>query len=92
LRTYFEQRRLLLNFDWDDLGESVEPLYSACKALPSQERQLAWVDFETVYGLCSRRGLQTLLDASGRSREDVAASMGKGSIAATRQGEESGAV
>jgi hypothetical protein len=81
LRTYFEQRRLLLNFDWDGLGESVEPLYSACKALPSQERQVAWVDFETVYGLCSRRGLQTLLDASGRSREDVAASMGKGSIA-----------
>lgn len=81
LRAYFEQRRLLLDFDWDGLGESIEPLHDACKALPNQDRQLVWVDFETVYGLCSRRGLQTLLEAAGPSREDVAASMGKGSIA-----------
>lgn len=81
LRTYFEQRRLLLDFDWDGLGESVEPLYYACRGLPNEDRQIVWVDFENVYGLCSRRGLQTLLDAAGPDREAVGTSMGKGTVA-----------
>lgn len=83
LRTYFEQRRLLLDFDWDGLGESVEPLYNAWMGLPGKERHACWVDFETAFGLFSRRGIQTLLDSAGSpaEREKVLATMGKGSTA-----------
>jgi hypothetical protein len=59
LRTYFEQRRLLLDFDGDGLGESVEPLHDAWMGLPGKERHACWVDFETAFGLSSRRGIQT---------------------------------
>ena len=83
LRAYFEQRRLLLGFDWDGLGESVEPLYDAWMGLAGNERHACWVDFETAFGLCSRRGIQTLLDSTGNSdeRERVLETMGKGTVA-----------
>lgn len=81
LRTYFEQRRLLDDFDWDGLGEPVEPLHTAWMALPAKDRHTVWVDFENVFGLCSRRGLQTLLESAGTDRERVASAMGKGSTA-----------
>ncbi len=83
LRMYFEQRRLLLDFDWEGLGDSVEPLYEAWMGLPGKERHACWVDFETAFGLSSRRGIQTLLDSTGRSaeRERVLAAMGKGTVA-----------
>jgi len=81
LRTYFEQRNLLADFDWDSLGDSIEPLHAAVMSLPVKDRHAVWVDFENAFGLRSRRGLQTLLDAAGADREQVAASMGKGATA-----------
>jgi len=81
LRKYFEQHHLLDGFDWDGLDESVEPLHAAWMELPAKERNAVWVDFESVLGLCSRRGLGTLLESAGAGRERVAAAMGKGSTA-----------
>ncbi len=83
LRAYFEQRRLLMDFDWDGLGESIEPLHDAWMGLPGKERHACWVDFETAFGLSSRRGIQTLLDSTGSSaeRERVLETMGKGTVA-----------
>ncbi len=83
LRAYFEQRRLLMDFDWDGLGESIEPLHDAWMGLPGKERHACWVDFETAFGLSSRRGIQTLLDSTGSSaeRERVLKTMGKGTVA-----------
>lgn len=83
LRAYFEQRRLLMDFDWDGLGESIEPLHDAWMGLPGKDRHACWVDFETAFGLSSRRGIQTLLDSTGSSaeRERVLETMGKGTTA-----------
>lgn len=81
LREYFEQHNLLSDFDWNGLPNSVEPLYSAWMALPARDRQAVWVDFETAFGLSSRRGIQTLVDAGRSSNEDVLLVMGKGSNA-----------
>jgi hypothetical protein len=64
LQEYFEQRRLLLYFDWDD-GD-IEPLYSAWMGLPAQEHRAVSVDFQRLTSLCSKQGIQTLLDV-GRS-------------------------
>lgn len=83
LRIYFEQRRLLDGFDWDGLGDEMEPLHDAWMALPGKEGHACWVDFETAFGLFSRRGIQTLLDSAGSTaeREKVLSTMGKGSTA-----------
>ncbi len=83
LRRYFEDKNLLTGFDWDSLGESIEPLYDAWMRLPGKERHACWVDFETVFGLSSRRGIQTVLDSTsgGAERERVLNTMGKGTAA-----------
>ena len=83
LRRYFGDKKLLAEFDWDSLSESVEPLYDAWLRLPSKERHACWVDFETAFGLSSRRGIQTILDSTGSSaeRERVLETMGKGTVA-----------
>src|SRR5690348_4788512 len=50
-------------------------------ALPAGDKQAIWVDFENASGLCSRRGIQTLVDSAGPGRDGVLSCMGKGSIA-----------
>ena len=83
LRAYFERRRLLSDFDWDGVGGDVDPLCQAWMGLPAKERHACWVDFETAFGLFSRRGIQTLLDSTGSTaeRDKVLATMGKGTLA-----------
>ncbi len=83
LQRYFEERDLLKEFDWEGLGDDKAPLYEAWMALPGKVRHACWVDFEAAFGLFSRRGIQTLLDSAGSpaEREQVLATMGKGSTA-----------
>jgi len=81
LQSYFAQRDLLTDFDWDDGEEDIEPLYARWMALPPGVKQAIWVDFENASGLCSRRGIQTLIDSAGPDRDRVLNCMGKGNTA-----------
>lgn len=83
LKKYFEQHNLPEEFDWDGLGDDLEPLHAAWMSLPGKEKHSCWVDFETAFGLFSRHGIQTLLDSAETSseREKVLETMGKGSTA-----------
>lgn len=83
LQRYFRERDLLSGFDWEGLGDDRAPLYEAWMALPGKVRHACWVNFETAFGLFSRRGIQTLLDSAGSpaEREKVLGTMGKGSTA-----------
>lgn len=81
LQSYFEQRSLLTEFGWDAVADDVEHLYVAWMGMPAADRQAAWVDFENAFGLCSRRGIQTLIEAGRSLNEDVLPAMGRGSNA-----------
>lgn len=83
LQRYFAELGLLREFDWEALGDDKVPLYEAWMALPGKVRHACWMDFETAFGLFSRRGIQTLLDSAGSPAErgKVLATMGKGSTA-----------
>jgi hypothetical protein len=71
LQVYFEQRRFLGSFDWEGLDGDIEPLYSAWMALPAQDRQVVSVDFQRMTSLCSKQGIQTLLDAGRAAGIDL---------------------
>lgn len=78
LQDYFEQRRLLADFPWVSLDGDVEPLYEAWMALPPLDRQVVSVDFQRMAGLCSKQGIQTLLDAGRSVNSDVVPVMAEG--------------
>ena len=78
LQEYFEQRRLLADFDWAGLDVDIEPLHTAWVALPSQDRQSSSVDFQSAFGLCSKQGIQTLREAGHSNSVDVLPIMANG--------------
>jgi hypothetical protein len=81
LRSYFEQRCLLGDFNWENAGSDVESLHAAWMALRPEDRHAVWVDFENTFGLASRRGIQTLLDTGHAQHQDMLPCMGKGALA-----------
>ncbi|MDP2999085.1 MAG: hypothetical protein Q8N47_16470 [Bryobacterales bacterium] len=82
LQEYFDQRQLLTDFDWDSF--SVDSLYDAWMALPAAERQAISVDFQHVFGLTSKRGIQTIIDAGRCHGVDLVSTIGKGRASVER--------
>ncbi len=71
LQTYFLQRSLLAEFDWSNPEDDRERLYAAWLSLPSADRRATSIEFERANALCSRKGIQVLLDAGRAVGKDV---------------------
>lgn len=78
LHQYFEKRGALRELQWNELAGNVEPVYGAWMALPAVERQAVSVDFQNAFGLASKRGMKTLIDAGCSKGVNLIPLIGKG--------------
>ena len=78
LSLYFASHNVLQDFDWSVVESDVEPLYEVWIKLPAELRQKMSVDFQRVWGLASRQGIQTILAAAESSDLEISSIVKKG--------------